>query len=108
MANVKLEIAGRPYTLSCGPGEEERVMELGARLDSEAQAIASKVSFVSEAKLLLMTALQIADAAEGSGAENAPAEKPSEPAGLPEEMVASLLNSVAEDIESIAASLPSD
>ena len=111
MASVKLEVAGRGYTLSCAPGEEGRVLELVARIDKEAQAIASKMSFVSESKLLLMTALQMADLADsavvGQVSQSAPDAAPAND-GIEPRAVASILDEVTMEIEAIAAGLAKD
>lgn len=108
MAKVKITIAGRDYSLSCADGDEDRVRELGALIDFEASAIASKMSFVSETNLLVMAALQMADQASSSGVGSRAAtglDGTDDAEGFDDEALAQLLNGVAEDIESVAASL---
>jgi cell division protein ZapA len=61
MAEVNVEIAGRPYRLGCDPGEEEHLANLAAMLDVEATALSSQFTQISEGRLLLMTALLVAD-----------------------------------------------
>ena len=61
MAEVDIKVAGRTYRVGCGTGEEERVAELGARIDTEATALASQMGQISEGRLLLMSALMLAD-----------------------------------------------
>ena len=61
MPEVNIQVAGRSYRIGCGEGEEERVAELGARIDTEASALASQMGQVSEGRLMLMAALMLAD-----------------------------------------------
>ena len=34
MPDVKISIAGRDYFVACNPGEEQRLMDLGAMVDA--------------------------------------------------------------------------
>ncbi|MEL6576004.1 MAG: cell division protein ZapA [Pseudomonadota bacterium] len=61
MPEVTIEVAGRPYRVGCGEGEEEHLRDLALRLDTEAQKLSRGTAAVPEARLLLMTALVIAD-----------------------------------------------
>jgi cell division protein ZapA len=61
MPEVDIKVAGRTYRVGCGEGEENRVAELGARIDSEATALAGQIGNVTESRLLLMSALMLAD-----------------------------------------------
>ncbi|MEO0426103.1 MAG: cell division protein ZapA [Pseudomonadota bacterium] len=61
MPEVTIEVAGRPYRVGCGEGEEEHLRDLALRLDTEAQKLSRSSGAVPEARLLLMTALVIAD-----------------------------------------------
>lgn len=61
MAEVNVEIAGRPYRLGCGEGEEAHLAELAAMLDAEASALNQQFAQIPEGRLMLMTALLIAD-----------------------------------------------
>ncbi len=61
MPEVNVEIAGRSYRLGCGEGEEEHLTDLAATLDTEARALLRKFGQMSEGRLLLMTALMVAD-----------------------------------------------
>ena len=36
MPDVKLSIAGRDYFVACNPGEEQRLIDLGAMVDASA------------------------------------------------------------------------
>ena len=61
MPEVDIKVAGRNYRVGCGAGEEKRVAELGARIDAEASALAKHMGQVPESRLLLMSALMLAD-----------------------------------------------
>jgi cell division protein ZapA len=61
MSEVTVDVAGRSYRLGCGPDEEEHLTGLAAMLDTEARALLRQFGQMSEGRLLLMTALMIAD-----------------------------------------------
>lgn len=61
MAEVTVKISGRSYQILCDDGEEARVAALGRRIDDEAKALAGAGGQVTEARLLLMSALMLAD-----------------------------------------------
>ncbi|MEL6775409.1 MAG: cell division protein ZapA [Pseudomonadota bacterium] len=61
MAEVTIEIAGRAYRIGCGPGEEGHVRDLAASIDAEARQIEKAAGTVPEGRLLVMSALMLAD-----------------------------------------------
>ncbi len=61
MPEVTVDVAGRSYRLGCGPDEEEHLTGLAAKLDTEARGLLRQFGQMSEGRLLLMTALMIAD-----------------------------------------------
>jgi cell division protein ZapA len=61
MSEVTVDIAGRAYRLGCGEGEEEHLTGLGAMLDTDARGLLRQFGQMSEGRLLLMTALMVAD-----------------------------------------------
>ncbi len=61
MGEVTVDIAGRSYRLGCGPDEEEHLTGLATMLDGEARGLVRQFGQMSEGRLLLMTALMIAD-----------------------------------------------
>ena len=81
MAEVSISVGGRAYSIACDDGQEERVASLAARIDAEAAAFAGG-GVISEARLLLMSALMIADKldeAEGKATEAEPVQTSPEP-----------------------------
>ncbi len=61
MAEVTVDIAGRSYRLGCGEGEEEHLVDLATMIDGDARALHRQFGNMSEGRLLLMTALMVAD-----------------------------------------------
>ena len=61
MPEVTVDVAGRSYRLGCGADEEEHLSGLAVMLDTEARGLLRKFGQMSEGRLLLMTALMIAD-----------------------------------------------
>lgn len=61
MSEVTVRVAGRAYPILCEDGEEQRVAQLAGRIDAEAKALAGAGGQITEARLLLMSALMLAD-----------------------------------------------
>ncbi|MDF1721171.1 MAG: cell division protein ZapA [Minwuia sp.] len=61
MATVTVSVGGQSHTIGCGPGEEARVAELAEYVDSRAVELAAGAAQPTYNRLLLMTALMIAD-----------------------------------------------
>lgn len=61
MAEVKLNIHGRPYGIACDDGQESRVLEVGEYVDRRAHDIASAGAASNETHLLVLTSLVLAD-----------------------------------------------
>ena len=60
-SNVIVTINGKEYPLACEAGEEARIEALGARLDAVVSGIVASSGQIGEARLLVMSALMIAD-----------------------------------------------
>lgn len=60
MAEVQLDIGGRAYRLICRDGEEPALKAAAAYLDSKSRELTSTLGALSEARLLLMSALIVA------------------------------------------------
>ncbi len=61
MPEVNVEVAGRSYRLGCGEGEEQHLLALAARVDGEAARIGDSLGQANEGRLMLMSALMLAD-----------------------------------------------
>jgi cell division protein ZapA len=60
MPEVTVEVAGRSYRLGCGEGEEQHLIALAARVDGEAARL-NELGQMPEGRLMLMSALMLAD-----------------------------------------------
>jgi len=69
MAEVRLSIAGRDYIVACNDGEEARLMTLGAMVDEKARE-AGASGGLNETRLLLFSALLLADKLHDGAADN--------------------------------------
>jgi len=71
MAQVTVTINGRNYPIACNAGEESRIGELARYVDGKVKGFAKEFGAVGEARLLLLTALVLADElAEAREAQN--------------------------------------
>ena len=61
---VTIRLNGTPYQIGCGAGEEPRIEELAAEIESVVQQLVGSVGQIGEARLLAMTALIFADRAQ--------------------------------------------
>jgi cell division protein ZapA len=61
MSEVEIRIGGRAFTVACQPGEEAFLEAAARLLDAEAQALVSSLGRISEAQMLLMAGLMLAD-----------------------------------------------
>jgi cell division protein ZapA len=61
MPLVNVAINNRTYTVACDEGEEKRLHELAAVVDTKVQEAAKSVGQVGDMRLLLMAALLMAD-----------------------------------------------
>ena len=61
MGEIKIKIRGQQYSLACRDGEEKRLGELAEYVDGKAKTLIDNLGQVGESRLLLMSALLIAD-----------------------------------------------
>lgn len=61
MPQVVVTINTRSYAVACGDGEEEHLMRLAGVVDERVSSLAREVGQVGDARLLLMSALLMAD-----------------------------------------------
>ena len=61
MPEITVTIAGRPYRMACGEGEEEHLMGLAADFDRRITALKQHFGEVGDNRLLIMAALTVAD-----------------------------------------------
>ena len=61
MTEVDLIIGGRNFVIACEEDEQEKVQEAAELLNAEAEEIQSQLGRLPESKMLLLSALMIAD-----------------------------------------------
>lgn len=61
MPDLEITVGGRPFLVSCQPGEEHFLRAAAAMLDAEAQPLITAMGRLPEAKMLLMAGLMLAD-----------------------------------------------
>lgn len=61
MPELEITIAGRNFQVACQPGEEHFLRSAAMMLDSEAQPLIAQMGRLSEARMLLMAGLMLAD-----------------------------------------------
>jgi len=105
MPDLTLTIGGRPYTVSCAPGQEGRVGELAAQVDARVGEIVRSGAATGEAQALVLAALMLADEAEDARAAAAGVPAP-DPATLEAQAAAArALSEIAGQIHSVAGRL---
>ncbi|MDG1377548.1 MAG: cell division protein ZapA [Yoonia sp.] len=65
MPQVEITIGGRNFEVACQDGEEHFLHSAAAMLDVEAARMASQVGRITEARMLLMAGLMLADKTAG-------------------------------------------
>lgn len=61
MPDLEITVGGKPFLVSCQPGEEHFLRAAAALLDAEAQPLIAAMGRLPEAKMLLMSGLMLAD-----------------------------------------------
>lgn len=61
MPEVTVDVAGRSYRVGCGEGEEVHLVRLAEMVDTEATRLNRKLGNMPEGRLMLMSALMLAD-----------------------------------------------
>lgn len=109
MANVDLEIGGRRYSVACRAGEEAKLQEVGALVESKAQAAADALGSLSETRQLLFASLLLGDELRerraAAAADDGRADAASETGGADDSAAADALERLAARVESLAERL---
>ena len=61
MPDLEVTIGGRPFQVSCQPGEEHFLRSAAGMLDAEAAPLVQQMGRLPEARMLLMAGLMLAD-----------------------------------------------
>jgi len=116
MPLVNVMVNGRAYTIACDEGEEDHLKQLGSAVDGRVHELLSQVGNVGEQRLILMSALLLADelhaaqtqletARKELADERARREELSDRVESSEAMAADALENAVQRIEGIAAKL---
>ena len=70
MAKAELQIAGKRYALSCAPGQEGRLEELGARFDQRVKELIEALGDLGAERLFLAAGLSILDELDAQAANS--------------------------------------
>lgn len=118
MGQVTVTVGGREYTLACEDGEERHLAGLAQYLDGKAHFLVEQLGQISDMRLMLMAGLLVADELSDARARLDAVEAEiealrrrgsspptAERAGSSEQEAASVLETVAQRIEDIAARL---
>src|SRR3954468_4750545 len=61
MAQVTIEVNGKPYTVGCEDGQEHHLTHLASLFDHQVRQISTDVGQLGDTRLFLMGALLVAD-----------------------------------------------
>ncbi len=106
MAQLTIEVNGRPYLVGCEDGQEDHLLQLAAQFDGQVRLLTDKVGHLGETRLLVMGALMMAD--ELAEAKSRLAQAQAEAARLRMELsgvesrAAAALDAAARRIETLA------
>lgn len=106
MTQMKLEIGGRSFLVTCQDGEESHLTKLAAMVDGKARESGDPAG-LNESRMLLFTSLLLADelhSAQAALAETAVVSEPVSPGPIDEQAMASL-EKLADRAEQLANSL---
>ncbi|MBL0923918.1 MAG: cell division protein ZapA [Sphingomonadaceae bacterium] len=105
MAEVRLSIAGREYIVTCKDGEEQRLLTLGAMVDEKAREAGGPSGGLNESRLLLFSALLLADKLHDNAGGAGIPDQSSHDAEV--EQAAETLERLADRLENLALRLES-
>ena len=107
MGQVSITVRGRQYQIACDDGQEAHLARLGRFLDQRAEQLHGSAGSVSDALLLVMTGLVVADELTDTIAELEAMKAASGNASrmASETAITNSINNLAERIERIAAQL---
>jgi len=61
MAQINVEVNGRPYAVGCEDGQEPHLMELARMFDHQVRQVSQDMGQLGDTRLFLMGALLLAD-----------------------------------------------
>lgn len=61
MAQINIEVNGKPYAVGCADGQEPHLLELGRLFDQQVRQVSQDMGQLGDTRLFLMGALMLAD-----------------------------------------------
>jgi cell division protein ZapA len=61
MAQISIEVNGRPYAVGCEDGQEQHLLELAKLFDHQVRQVSQDMGQLGDTRLFLMGALLLAD-----------------------------------------------
>jgi cell division protein ZapA len=107
MAQITVTINGRGYPVACSDGEEQRITELARYIDAKVKGFAQELGQIGEARLLVLTALVLADEL-AEAQEEASGPHRGNGAAREDTKVLSGIENLAMRLEAVAARLEAD
>lgn len=101
VAKADLTIGGKRYVLTCNPGQEARLEELGARFDARVAELTDALGDLGVERLFLAAGLSLLDDLDAKGVETGTKALDDRIAGL-ERRAATMLTEAAARIEAIS------
>jgi cell division protein ZapA len=101
MAKAELQIAGKRYALSCAPGQEARLEELGARFDQRVRELIEALGDLGAERLFLAAGISLLDELDAEASANGTKALDDRIRGL-EQRAAATLSEAAARIEAIS------
>jgi cell division protein ZapA len=101
VAKAELVIAGKRYALTCAPGQEARLEELGARFDQRVKELTEALGDLGAERLFLAAGLSLIDELDAQASTNGTKALDDRIRGL-EQRAATMLTEAAARIEAIS------
>jgi cell division protein ZapA len=101
VAKAELVIAGKRYALTCAPGQEARLEELGARFDQRVKELTEALGDLGAERLFLAAGLSLIDELDAQASGNGTKALDDRIRGL-EQRAATMLTEAAARIEAIS------
>src|SRR5258707_10856295 len=107
MAQISVEVNGRPYAVGCEDGQEAHLLELARMFDHQVRQVSQDMGQLGDTRLFLMGALlladELADARNRLAALQAEAGRAQTDRGRIETRAVAALESAAKRIEKLAS-----
>lgn len=101
-----IRILNRDYQISCGPGEEQKLLDLASKLDKRAQENSKAFRGANEMMLIILTALTLENSLQDLSEQNSVLQKKlSENVSCSDENSNYLIDILAERVEALTKKL---